>query len=67
MVRLQHLLDRAVEALDHVVGLRVHRRGQAVLDAEPGAEPVEFVLAGCGAFAQTEEKVGELLAVACWE
>jgi hypothetical protein len=42
-------------------------RGQAVLDAEVGAELVELVLACCGALAQTEQAVGEFLAIACWE
>ena len=64
MVALQHLLDAAVEALDHAVGLGVHRRRQAVLDAEVGAEQVELVLSRRGAFAQTEETVGEFLPVA---
>ena len=59
MVRLQHLLDAAVEALDPLPGrrlqaiaerdavrLRMLRRGQAVFDAEVGAELIERVLAG---------------------
>ena len=64
MVRLEHFLDPAVEAFDHAVGLRMRRRGQAVLDAEVGAEQVELVLSRRGAFAQTEETVGEFLPVA---
>ena len=63
VVRLQHLLDPAVEALDHAVGLRVLRRGQAMVDGEVGAEPVELVLAGGAALAQAEQAVGELFAV----
>ena len=35
-----------------------------MVDLEGGAERVELVQACCGAFAQTEETVGELLAVA---
>ena len=64
MVRLQDLLNPSVEALDHAVGLRMRRRGQAVLDGEVGAEQVELVLSRRGAFAQTEETVGEFLPVA---
>ena len=45
MVRLQHFLDAAVEPLDHAIGLRVLRRGQAMLDAEVAAQMVERVLA----------------------
>ena len=45
------------------VGLRMLRRGQAVLDAEVAAQLVEVVLAGGGPFAQTEETVGELAAI----
>ena len=62
VVRLQHILDPAVEAFDHAVGLRVHRRGQAVLDAEVGAQLVERVPAGGAAFVQPEQAVGEFLA-----
>ena len=47
VMRLQHVLDPAVEALDHAVGLRMLRRGQPVFDAEVGAELIELVLA-CG-------------------
>jgi len=67
VVALQHLFDAAVEPLDHAVGLGVLRRSQAVFDAEIGAEQVELVLAGGAAFAQTEQAVGELFPVACWE
>ena len=63
MVTLQHVFDPAVEALNHAVCLRPHRRGKAVLDTEIGAEAVEVVVAGCGALAQAEEPIRELLAV----
>ena len=63
VVALQHLLDAAVEALDHAVGLGVLWRGQTVLDAKVGAELVERVLAGGRPFAQTEQAVGEFLTV----
>jgi hypothetical protein len=62
VVALQHLLDRAVEALDHTVGLRRLGRGQSVLDAQFGAELVELVFACGRALAQAEQAVGELLA-----
>jgi hypothetical protein len=62
VVALQHFLDPAVEALDHTVGLRRFRWGQAVLDAQLGAELVEFVVACGRALAQAEQAVGELLA-----
>ncbi len=54
-MRLQHLLDPAVAALGHAVGLEVPGRGQAMVDAEVGAEQVELVLAGGGPFAPTEQ------------
>ena len=53
MVRLQHLLDTIIEALDHAVGLWVRGSGPAVFDVEISAELIELVLACCGAFAQT--------------
>ena len=37
VMRLQHLLDAAVEVLDHAICLRVRRWGEAVVDAEVGA------------------------------
>jgi hypothetical protein len=61
VVALQHLLDPAVEALDHAVGPGRCGRGQAVFDTRPGAEPVERVRARRGTPAQAEEAVGELL------
>ena len=59
---MQHLLDPPVESLDHAIGLRRLRRGQAVLDLEGGAERVELVRASRGPLAQAEEPVGEFLA-----
>ena len=64
---LQDILDPAVEVFDHAIGLRPHRRGQAVRDAEFGTEPVEVVVAGGGTTAEAEQTVGELLAVAHME
>ena len=61
---LEDVLDPAVEALDHAVRLGPHRRREAVLDAEIGAETVEVVRAGGGATAETEQPIGEFLAVA---
>ena len=63
VMALEDVLDPAVEAFDHAIGLWMHRRGQAVLDTEIGAEPVELVMPGRGAAAEAEEPVGELLAV----
>ena len=60
---LQDILDPAVEALDHAVRLRPHRRCEAMLDAEFCAEHVELVLACGRALAQAEQPVGESLAV----
>ena len=40
VVALQHLLDPSVESLDHAVGLRVLRRGEAVFDAKVGAQQI---------------------------
>lgn len=64
MVALQHLLDPPVEALDHAVGLGGLGRGQAMLDAQFGAELVELMLARRGALAQAEQAIGELFSVA---
>jgi len=57
-VALQDVLDAAVEPLDHTIRLRSHRWGQAVFDAEIGAEAVEVVVAGGGATTQAEEPAG---------
>lgn len=64
VVTLQDVLDPAVEALYHVVGLWMHRRCESMLDPDVSAEAVEIVVAGRGALAQAEEPVGELFAVA---
>ena len=63
VVRLQHLVDPAVEAFDHAVGLGELRRSEAVFDAQLGAEQVEQVRARGCALAQAEEAIRELLAV----
>ena len=63
MVALQHLLDPAIEPFDHAVGLRMLRRGQTMFDATFCAEQVELVPAGGAALVQTEQAVGELLAI----
>jgi hypothetical protein len=49
--------------LDHAVGLKRLRRGQAMLDVEGGAQRVELVRADRGALAQAEEAIRELLAI----
>lgn len=59
MVRLQHLLDAAVEALDHAIGLRVRRWSQTALNAEGGAELIERVAGGGAVVAPTEQAVGD--------
>ncbi len=63
VVGLKHFLYPTVEALDHATGLRMLGRGQAVFDAEVCAEPVKLVPAGGLSFAQTEQAVGESLAI----
>ena len=63
MVRLKHLLDAAVEPLDHAVGLGVLRWGKAVFDAKVATEQVERVLATGRALAQAEQAVCELFAI----
>jgi hypothetical protein len=62
---LQHVLDPAIEPLDHTICLGMTGSGQTVLDTEVGAEQVELLPARGPAFAQTEEPVGEFLAIAC--
>ena len=62
VVALQHLVDAAVETLDHAVGLRVLRGSRAMLDAEVTAQLIELTLAGGSALAQAEQAVGKLLA-----
>jgi hypothetical protein len=59
---LQHRLDPPVEALDHAAGPGRCGRGQAVFDAQLGAELVERGRARRGAPAQAEQAVGERLA-----
>jgi len=54
---------RPPKALDHAIGLRVHRRAEAVLDAEIIAEPVKIVLTGCRSLAQAEQPIGEFLTI----
>ena len=54
---------RPPKALDHAVGLGVHRRAEAVLDAEIIAKPVEIVLTGCRSLAQAEQPIGEFLTI----
>ncbi|WP_169308856.1 hypothetical protein [Paracoccus gahaiensis] len=56
---LQGVLDPAVEASNHAVGLHAHGRGQAMLDAEIGAEAGEIVVAGGAPAAEAEQKIGE--------
>ena len=63
VMALQDVLDPAIEAFDHAIGLRMHRRGQAMLDTERVAEAVEVVFARGGALPQAEEPVRELLAI----
>ena len=63
LVALQHFLDASVEAFDHAVGLRMHRRGETVLDAQIVAKPVKVVFARGRALAQTEQPIGELFPV----
>lgn len=63
----QDILDPAIEAFDHAIGLRMHRRSQAMLDAKVGAEAVEVVVARGGALSQAKEPISELLAIACSE
>jgi hypothetical protein len=76
MVRLQHLLDPAVETLrcpamvclqtmrgGHAIGLRVLPGSQAMLDAEVTAQLIELMLAGGSALAQAKQAVGKLLAI----
>jgi hypothetical protein len=60
---LQHVLDPAVEAFDHAVGLRSHRVSETMLDTDFGAERVEHVLACGAALAQTDQSVDEGLSV----
>ena len=63
MVALQHLLDPAVEALEHIVGLRMLRWGKTMFDAAFGAAQVKRVLAGGALFAQAKQTVAELAAI----
>ncbi len=62
---LKDVLDPPIEAFDHAVCLRRFRRGEAVLDAELGAELVELVLARRSTPAQAEEAISELFSVVC--
>ncbi len=62
-VRLQHLLEPAIEPLDHAVGLRCAGLGEPVFDTQAFAQEVEFVLARGVLGAAAEQPIGELLAV----
>ncbi len=62
-VRLQHLLEPAVEPLDHPVGARRAGLGQPVFDAQAVAQQVEFVVSRGFLGSAAEQPVGELLAV----
>ena len=66
-VALQDVLDPAIEALNHAVGLWMHGRGQAMFNTEVGTEAIEVVVSRGGPAAKAEQTIGELLAVACWE
>jgi hypothetical protein len=52
VVALKHLFDATVEPLDHPACFWQHGGRQSVLDAEVGAERVEFLLADCGTLAK---------------
>jgi hypothetical protein len=56
VVRLQHRLDPAVEALDHAFGLRMLGWAKTVFDAEPGPELVEGVPADLASFAGLQKR-----------
>jgi hypothetical protein len=60
VVALQHLLDPAVEALDHAVGPGRCGRRRAVFDAQFGAEPVELGRARRGTSAQASLRASGL-------
>lgn len=59
---LQKLIDAAIEAFDHTVGLRMTGRRQAVFDAHAGADFVEHMLAA-GLLVFACEAVRELRAI----
>jgi len=63
VVALQHVLNPAVKSLDHSVGLRRHRRCQAVVDIQNRAKLVEVMFPALCALAQAKETVGELFSV----
>ena len=63
VVALQNVLNPAVKSLDHAIGLRRHRRRQAVVYIQNRAKFVELMFAGLGAFAQAKPAVGELFSV----
>lgn len=63
VVGVEHVADAAIEALDHAIGFRRPGLGQAVLDAQGPAQPVELVMATGLTLARGEQAIGELLAV----
>ena len=63
MMRTQHLLNPAVEAFDHAVGLRRTRPCQAVFNAQSLTQRVELMLTTCFLYSLAKQPVGEFLAV----
>ncbi len=59
----EDLRQSSVEALDHAIGARRLRLGQAVLDAQCLAERVELMGSGSILGFLAEDPIGELLAV----
>ena len=62
-VRVEHIGDAAIEALDHAIGLGSPGWCEAVLDAQCLAQEVELMMARRLTFAGGEQAIGELLAV----
>jgi hypothetical protein len=63
VMRPQHLLQAAVEALDHAIGLGRSWLGQSVLNVQCVAKRIELVLAAGVFGALSKQSVGELFAI----
>ena len=62
-IRLEHIADAAIEALDHAIGFGHSGPAQPVLDSQLLAQQVKLVIATGRALARGEQTVRELFAV----
>ena len=64
-VGLEHIGNAPIEALDHAVGLRRPRLGQAVLDAQGLTQLIKLMRSTGLALSAAKQTVSELFSVVC--